>query len=67
MNLFYKTDNKLMGIENKYVVPKGEREGGDKLGVLDQQIQTTIYKTSYKDIVQQGDYSLYFIIILNGV
>jgi len=27
--------HRLMGIENKYVVPKGEREGGDKLGVLD--------------------------------
>ena len=36
--------NILMGIENKYTVTKVEREGRDKLGVSDQQIQTTNYK-----------------------
>ena len=36
--------NRLIGIENKYTVTKGEREGRDKLGVSDYQIQTTNYK-----------------------
>ena len=27
--------NRLIGIENKYTVTKGEREGRDKLGVSD--------------------------------
>ena len=37
--------NRLTDIENKFMVPKGEREGErDKLGIWDQQIQTTIHK-----------------------
>ena len=37
--------NLLAKQENKLIVTKGGRVGGDKLGVKDQQIQTTMYKT----------------------
>ena len=35
---------KEIDIENKLMATKGERGGRDKLGVWDQQVQTTIYK-----------------------
>ena len=44
MNLFTK-QNRFTDIENKFMVIKGKRGWKDKLGVWDQQIQTTIYKT----------------------
>ena len=43
MNLL--TKHRLTDIENKLMVTKGERRGRNKLGVWDQQIHTTMYKT----------------------
>ena len=43
MNLFTKR-NSLTDVENKLMVTKGEGGAGDKLGVWDEQIHTTIYK-----------------------
>ena len=47
----------------------GERGGGGAIiGVVDQEVQTAMYKISYKNILYStGKYSHYFIIILNGV
>ena len=43
--LIYET-KRLIELENKLMVTKGERRWGrDKLGLWDWQIQTTIYKT----------------------
>ena len=38
--------NRLRDIENKFMVTKGDSQGpgGDKLGVWDKHIHTTIYK-----------------------
>ena len=34
------------------MVTSGEREGGrDNIGIEDEEVQTVIYKTSYKDIL----------------
>ena len=43
--MYVQDRNRLKDIENKLTVTKGEQEEGrDKLGVWDQQVQTTTYK-----------------------
>ena len=37
--------NRLTDTENKFMATKGERRQRDKLGVSDEQIHTTMYKT----------------------
>ena len=59
--------NKLTDIEGKFTVTKGERgERRDKLGVWDEQIQTTIYKTG-KDILYSTRNYSHYLITCNGV
>ena len=59
------TKHRFTNIENKLVVTRGEREGGwGKIGVGDQEIQTTMYKINKLQgyIVHHREYSQYFII-----
>ena len=44
-------------MENKLVVTSWERDGGrGKLGIREEEVQTIMYKISYKDILQNmGD------------
>ena len=66
----YNKRNRLTDIENKLVFISGEREvGRGKIGVGDEEVQTTMYKTNKLQgyIVQHKEYSQYFIINLNGV
>jgi len=48
----------LIGIENKLLVTKGEREGNRYKGVQDLQIQVTIYKTRSYSIAQGAIFSI---------
>ena len=58
----------FIGIENKLIVTKGESGcGRDKLGVWDQQTQTTIYKINNKVLLcSTGNYIQYAVINHNG-
>ena len=49
------------------MVTKGEKGGGDKLGVWDQQIQTTIYKIDKQQVLpySTGNYIQYLVISYN--
>ena len=48
---------RLIGIDNKLVVTRGEREGKRvNTGVGDKEVQTTMYKISYKDILCNTEY-----------
>ena len=65
MNLFTKQKQTHRQKTNLWL-PKG-KEGRDKLGVWDQQIQTTIYKINNKDLLQStGNRIPYLIINYNG-
>ena len=48
--------NRLRDIENKFMVTKGDSQGpgGDKLGVWDKHIHTTIYKIDNRQGPTQG-------------
>ena len=55
--LIYKTETDSQIQKTNLWLPKGEGEGRDKLGVWDQQIQTTIYKIDKQQgpTVQHGE------------
>ena len=60
----------LIVIENKLVVPSGEREEGrGKIAVRDEEAKTTMYKINKIQgfSLQQRKYSQYFIITLNEI
>ena len=63
-----KNRNKLTDTENKSTINKGERDETNKLGVRDQQIQTTIYKIDkYKDkalLYRTENYIQYLVLII---
>ena len=66
MNL--STKQKQTDIENKHMITKREKGRGNKLGVWNQQIQTTIHEINNKDLLYMystGDYIQYLIINYN--
>ena len=48
------------------MVTSREREVGNN-DIRNQEIQTTMYKISYMDVLYNIEYSQYFIITINGV
>ena len=61
--LIYKTEqNRLTDIENKVMITEGDSvEGGDKLGVQNQQIQTATYKLEKQEEATMQHRELYSI------
>ena len=68
-DLIYKTETDSQTSKTNLWLPKGKRGGGrDKLGVWDQQIHTTIYKTDNQQdlLYSTGSFTQYSVITYMG-